>query len=353
VDYSNLAVRPQTVQTNTICRKICTLCSPMMLNDCRMSHNTAESKPVVRLVEVSADEAGQRIDNFLARQLKGVPKSAIYRILRRGEVRVNSGRIQAKYKLCAGDKVRIPPLRVAAGSEPVVRPAVGMNLERRILYENNVCLVLNKPAGIAVHGGSGLSHGVIEAMRAARPDAPYLELAHRLDRETSGCLVIAKRRSFLRAFHEQLRTGEVNKHYLALLAGQWQGGKRTVDAPLRKNQLRGGERMVMVDSEGKQAETVFRPVTRFAGATLMDVELRTGRTHQIRVHAAHIGHPLAGDTKYGDAAFNRQLRDLGLRRLALHAHLLEFSLPVATDRVTLSAPLDTDLKAVLDRLESP
>ncbi|HYQ73210.1 MAG TPA: RluA family pseudouridine synthase, partial [Gammaproteobacteria bacterium] len=264
-----------------------------------MSHNTAESKPVVRLVEVSADEAGQRIDNFLARQLKGVPKSAIYRILRRGEVRVNSGRIQAKYKLCAGDKVRIPPLRVAAGSEPVVRPAVGMNLERRILYENNVCLVLNKPAGIAVHGGSGLSHGVIEAMRAARPDAPYLELAHRLDRETSGCLVIAKRRSFLRAFHEQLRTGEVNKHYLALLAGQWQGGKRTVDAPLRKNQLRGGERMVMVDSEGKQAETVFRPVTRFAGATLMDVELRTGRTHQIRVHAAHIGHPLAGDTKYG------------------------------------------------------
>jgi 23S rRNA pseudouridine955/2504/2580 synthase len=318
-----------------------------------MNHNTAETSHGVRLVEVTADEAGQRIDNFLARHLKGVPKSYIYRILRRGEVRVNSGRIQAKYKLCAGDRVRIPPARVTASDTTRIRPAIGAGLESRILFENNVCLVLNKPAGIAVHGGSGLSHGVIEALRAVRPEAAYLELAHRLDRETSGCLVIAKRRSFLRAFHEQLRQGEVNKRYLALLAGRWQGGKRTVDAPLRKNQMRGGERMVTVDSEGKQAVTVFRPVSRFAGATLVDVELKTGRTHQIRVHAVHIGHPLAGDAKYGDAEFNRQMRELGLRRMALHAHLLEFTLPLASDRMTLSAPLDADLKVVIDRLESP
>ena len=324
-----------------------------MLNLRMMNHNTAETSHGVRLVEVSADEAGQRIDNFLARYLKGVPKSAIYRILRRGEVRVNSGRIQAKYKLCAGDRVRIPPVRVAASSEPVVHQGAGTDLEGRILLENTVCLVLNKPAGIAVHGGSGLSYGVIEALRAARPDAKYLELAHRLDRETSGCLVIAKRRSFLRSFHEQLRQGKVSKHYLALLAGRWQGGKRIVDAPLRKNQLRGGERMVTVDSEGKQAVTVFRPVSRFAGATLVDVELKTGRTHQIRVHAVHIGHPLAGDAKYGDAGFNRQMRDLGLKRLALHAHLLEFSLPLDAGRLCLSAPLDADMKTVLDRLESP
>jgi len=318
-----------------------------------MNHNTAETSPGVQLIEVTADEAGQRIDNFLARHLKGVPKSYIYRIIRRGEVRVNSGRIQAKYKLCAGDRVRIPPVRVAANTKTVIRPGVGTDLEGRILFENNACLVLNKPAGIAVHGGSGISYGVIEALRAARPATAYLELAHRLDRETSGCLVIAKRRSFLRAFHEQLRQGDVNKHYLALTAGCWQGGKRTVDAPLRKNQLRGGERMVTVDDDGKQAVTVFRPVTRFAETTLVDVELKTGRTHQIRVHAVHIGHPLAGDAKYGDAAFNRQMRDLGLTRLMLHAHLLEFSLPLAADRMTLSAPLDADLKAVLDRLESP
>ena len=318
-----------------------------------MNHDTAETSPGVQLLEITADEAGQRIDNFLARHLKGVPKSYLYRILRRGEVRVNSGRIQAKYKLCAGDRVRIPPVRVAANNATVIRPGVGMDLEGRILFENNVCLVLNKPAGIAVHGGSGLSYGVIEALRAARTGAAYLELAHRLDRETSGCLVIAKRRSFLRAFHEQLRQGEVDKHYLALVAGRWQGGKRTVDAPLRKNQLRGGERMVTVDSEGKQAMTVFRPITRFAEATLVDVELKTGRTHQIRVHAAHIGHPLAGDAKYGDAAFNRQMRDIGLTRLMLHAPQLEFSLPLAADRITLCAPLDPDLKAVLDRLESP
>jgi 23S rRNA pseudouridine955/2504/2580 synthase len=315
-----------------------------------MSHGQAKSIPGVRKVNVSAEEAGQRIDNFLARHLKGVPKSHIYRILRRGEVRVNSGRIRAQYKVCAGDTVRIPPVRVATPAAGKVRSM--RSLEDRILFENSRCLVINKPSGIAVHGGSGLSYGVIEAFRAGRPQAPFLELAHRLDRETSGCLVLAKRRSFLRAFQEQLRQGEVVKHYLALVAGAWQGGRQTVKAPLRKNLLRGGERMVSVDESGKPAISVFKPLTCFNTATLVEVELKTGRTHQIRVHAAHIGHPLAGDEKYGDPEFNLSMKQLGLRRLLLHAHYLEFADTSEGEKITVSAPLDDELKAVIDRLES-
>ena len=316
-----------------------------------MSQGPAKSSPRVRQVNVTAEEAGQRIDNFLARYLKGVPKSHIYRILRRGEVRVNSGRIRAQYKVCAGDTVRIPPVRGAAPAAGGVRPM--RSLEDNILFENSRCLVINKPSGIAVHGGSGLSYGVIEAFRAGRPQAPFLELAHRLDRETSGCLVLAKRRSFLRAFQAQLRQGEVVKHYLALVSGAWQGGKQTVTAPLRKNLLRGGERMVSVDESGKAAVSVFKPVTRFSTATLVEVELKTGRTHQIRVHGAHIGHPLAADEKYGDPGFNLSMKRLGLRRLLLHAHYLEFADTVAGEKITVSAPLDDELKAVIDRLESP
>jgi 23S rRNA pseudouridine955/2504/2580 synthase len=315
-----------------------------------MSQAPTKSFPKVRQVNVSEDEAGQRIDNFLARYLKGVPKSHIYRILRRGEVRVNSGRIRARYKVCAGDTVRIPPVRVAP-AKPGPK-ASGISLEKHILFENQRCLVINKPSGMAVHGGSGVSYGVIEALRAERPGAPYLELAHRLDRETSGCLVLAKRRSFLRAFHEQLRSGQVVKHYLALVAGVWKGGKRTVDVALRKNQLRGGERMVRVDPDGKQAVSIFSPVSCYENATLVEVELKTGRTHQIRVHGQHIGHPLAGDEKYGDSVFNRQLRALGLRRMLLHAHLLEFTDPSNDEVITVSSPLDDDLKAVLAQLES-
>ena len=316
-----------------------------------MSQGPAKSYPKVRQVNVTAEDAGQRIDNFLARHLKGVPKSHIYRILRRGEVRVNSGRIRAQYKVCAGDTVRIPPVRVATPVAGEVKPM--RSLEDRILFENSRCLVINKPSGIAVHGGSGLSYGVIEAFRAGRPQAPFLELAHRLDRETSGCLVLAKRRSFLRAFQEQLRQGEVVKHYLALVSGAWPGGKQTVTAPLRKNLLRGGERMVSVDESGKAAVSVFKPVTRFSTATLVEVELKTGRTHQIRVHGAHIGHPLAGDEKYGDPGFNLSMKRLGLRRMLLHAHYLEFADTVAGEKISVSAPLDDELKAVIDRLESP
>jgi len=315
-----------------------------------MSQEPAYNFPKVRQVNVTEDEAGQRIDNFLARYLKGVPKSHIYRIIRRGEVRVNSGRKRAQYKVCAGDTVRIPPVRVSAASTVKVKP--GLSLEDHILFENSRCLVINKPSGIAVHGGSGLSYGVIEAMRAGRPQAPYLELAHRLDRGTSGCLVLAKRRSFLRVFQEQLRQGEVVKLYLALVSGAWEGGKQTVKAPLRKNLLRGGERMVTVDESGKEAISVFRPVTCFREATLVEVELKTGRTHQIRVHGAHIGHPLAGDEKYGDPVFNQAMKRLGLRRMLLHAHYIEFTDTANGEKITVSAPLDDGLKAVIDQLES-
>jgi len=304
------------------------------------------------MVNVTADEAGQRIDNFLARYLKGVPKSHIYRIIRRGEVRVNSGRIRAQYKVCAGDNVRIPPVRVATEGVATDRSGPVRSLAPHILFENERYLVINKPAGFAVHGGSGLSHGVIEALRAERPTDSYLELVHRLDRETSGCLLIAKRRSFLRALHEQLREGRVRKLYLALVAGHWSGGRKKVDAPLRKNQLAGGERMVRVDADGKQAVSLFTPVSCYRDATLVEVNLKTGRTHQIRVHGAHIGHPLAGDEKYGDREFNRAMRGLGLRRMFLHAHMLEFTDPASDEVVNISAPLDESLRGVLDRLES-
>jgi 23S rRNA pseudouridine955/2504/2580 synthase len=314
-----------------------------------MSQPKTKIFPKVRQVNVSEDEAGQRIDNFLARYLKGVPKSHIYRILRRGEVRVNSGRIRAQYKVRAGDTVRIPPVRISE-SKPGHVP--GLNLEQHVVFENPRLLVINKPPGIAVHGGSGLSYGLIEALRAERSTAPYLELGHRLDRETSGCLVIAKRRSFLRAFHEQLQQGQVKKLYLALVDGQWQGGKRTVDVALRKNQLRGGERMVNVDPEGKQAISIFRPVSVYQDASLVEVELKTGRTHQIRVHGQHIGRPLAGDEKYGDEQFNSRMRAIGLRRMLLHAQMLEFVDPYDDTVITVNSPLDANARAVLEHLES-
>jgi 23S rRNA pseudouridine955/2504/2580 synthase len=248
--------------------------------------------------------------------------------------------------------VRIPPVRVAAPDVAAGKTRPLRSLAPLILFENERLLVINKPAGMAVHGGSGLSHGLIEALRAERPAASYLELAHRLDRDTSGCLLVAKRRSFLRSFHEQLREGKVRKLYLALVAGRWSGGRHTVDVPLRKNQLAGGERMVRVDADGKQAVSVFTPVSCYRDATLVEVELKTGRTHQIRVHGAHSGHPLAGDEKYGSREFNRAMRELGLRRMFLHAHMLEFYDPVSDEMVNVSAPLDDSLRAVLDRLES-
>lgn len=305
------------------------------------------------MVEISADLAGQRIDNFLVTRLKGAPKSLIYRILRRGEVRVNRGRIKPSYRLQAGDNVRIPPVRLGEAA-PAARPGqrVAELIEGNILFEDPGLLILNKPSGMAVHGGSGLTWGVIEALRALRPDAHYLELAHRLDRETSGCLIIAKKRSVLRTLHELLRGEGIDKRYLALVKGRWEGGERAVEVSLRKNVLKSGERMVTVDAgEGKAALSIFTPLSIYKHASLLEVRLVTGRTHQVRVHAAHAGHPIAGDHKYGDADFNRRMAERGLNRLFLHARSLSFTLPDSGQRVAVSAPLDEVLQQVIRNLE--
>jgi len=306
----------------------------------------------VREVVVSDDEAGQRIDNYLMRHLKGVPKSRIYRILRKGEVRVNRGRIKPTYRIKGGDLVRIPPVRMAdSDNKAPIRSDNLAWLEERVLFEDKRLLALNKPSGLAVHGGSGLSFGVIEALRALRPDAHYLELVHRIDRDTSGCLLIAKKRSALRRLHELLRTGGIDKRYQALLKGAWHGGARQINAPLRKNVLKSGERLVRVDSEGKKADSRFIPLRKFSDATLVEVDLGTGRTHQIRVHAAHIGQPIAGDEKYGDEAFNRQMRERGLKRLFLHAYKLSFRLSDDEAPIEIVAPLEPELSQLLEKLD--
>jgi len=302
-------------------------------------------------IRVDADHQGQRIDNFLLTLLKGVPRSYVYRILRRGEVRVNKGRIKAAYRLQEGDMVRVPPVRVAEPKEqPRPHERVLQQLQDAVLYEDKRLLVLNKPAGIAVHGGSGLSYGVIEALRVLRPDEKQMELVHRLDRETSGCLLVAKRRSALRALHELLRTNQVDKSYVALLAGQWDRKRANVDAPLLKNTLQGGERVVRVDPEGKPALTRFRVLERLSDATLVEAKPVTGRTHQIRVHALHLGHPILGDAKYGDSQMNRACRERGLRRLFLHAASIRFRWPGEDKDQLIEAPLEPGLEQFLAEL---
>jgi len=311
------------------------------------SHNVLPAREFL----VDEAHAGQRIDNFLSARLKGLPRSRIYRILRRGEVRVNRGRIRQHYRLQAGDVVRIPPVRLAAPGEPAPVPAgASRRIEDAVLYEHDGLLVVDKPAGMAVHGGSGVSHGVIEALRAARPDARMLELVHRLDRETSGCLMLATRRVVLTGLHEALRDGHTEKSYLALLAGRWHGGERMVDAPLLKNQVRSGERVVRIDPAGKAAQTRFEPLAIGAAYTLVRAQPLTGRTHQIRVHAASLGMPIAGDTKYGDRGRDRGAREAGLSRLFLHAHRLGLRHPVGGSRMRVEAPLPLSLAKVLGAL---
>lgn len=306
----------------------------------------------VRFQTVEADYQEQRIDNYLLAQLKGVPKSLVYRILRKGEVRVNKKRVKPEYKLKTGDVIRIPPVRVA---EDNPLPSANLDqvqaLKHHILYEDSILLVINKPAGLAVHGGSGLQFGLIESLRALRPEAKHLELVHRLDRDTSGCLLIAKRRSALRSLHEQLRDKTMDKFYLALVRGQWQSHVRKITAPLLKNTLKSGERIVRVDSAGKPSETKFRIVQKYAQATLVEASPVTGRTHQIRVHTLHAGHPIAGDPKYGDGEFDQSMRELGLERLFLHAHRVSFKHPQTGLPVTVEAPMDEDLQQVLKRLQ--
>jgi 23S rRNA pseudouridine955/2504/2580 synthase len=306
----------------------------------------------VRHVEVDAEREGQRLDNFLLGLLKGVPKSHVYRVLRRGEVRVNSARVAPSYRLQAGDRVRVPPIRLARAAAAPNAPRFEW-LAGRILHEDDDLLIIDKPAGLAVHGGSGVSTGLIEGLRQLRPDLPALELAHRLDRATSGCLLIAKRRPALLALHEMLRRGSVEKRYLALVKGRWQGAGRQIKAPLARDRIRGGERLVGVSRDGRAAESRFVPRGFFGPATLVEVTLHTGRMHQARVHAAHTGHPIAGDDKYGDREFNRELRSLGLRRLFLHATRLQFAHPQSGARIEVTAELPPELETVLRRLREP
>lgn len=282
----------------------------------------------VRHQTISAEEAGQRLDNYLIKHLKGVPKSYIYRIIRGGEVRVNKKRAAVSYRVEAGDVIRIPPVRMGTQAPPVnVSANLAACLEQAIIYEDNAFLVINKPAGLAVHGGSGLSLGVIEALRQARPNSAYLELVHRLDRDTSGCLLIAKKRSALKAIQAQLVDRDIEKVYWALLCGRWElKSPLVVEASLQKNTLQSGERMVRVDASGKAAETQFRLLENFADFCLAEVQPKTGRTHQIRVHSAHLGHVIVGDSKYGYVAKPDDPIRPENRRLYLHARSIKFKL---------------------------
>ena len=309
------------------------------------------SKDFVTWHEVEAEYAGQRVDNYLTKRLKGVPKSHIYRILRGGEVRVNSKRVGPDYRLEEGDRLRIPPVRTAA-RKPLAPPPPGKRLRADVIHEDDVLLVINKPPGVAVHGGSGVSRGVIEQLRLERPEARYLELVHRLDRETSGVLMLAKRRSALTALHAQLRSGQVQKIYLALVAGRWRDEQRSVRLPLEKYVLASGERRVGVKPDGLPAHTVFRLRRAWSGFSLLEAELKTGRTHQIRVHLAHLGYPVAGDDKYGDFPLNRQLARQGLKRMFLHAQRTAIEHPRSGAPLAFEAPLPPELEAFLATLDA-
>jgi 23S rRNA pseudouridine955/2504/2580 synthase len=303
------------------------------------------SKDSATSLEVGSDAEGQRIDNFLLRVCKGVPKSHVYRILRSGEVRVNKGRIGPDYRLVAGDIVRMPPIRVAVAAPRAV-PA----REFAVAYEDDALLVIDKPAGTAVHGGSGVSFGVIEQLRQARPEARYLELAHRLDRETSGLLILAKKRAALTRMHDRFRDGALSKRYLALVKGRWHNALQHVRLPLYKHAAEDGERRVSVSALGKEAHSIVRLLARWENFSLVEVELKTGRTHQIRVHLTHLGFPLAGDDKYGDFALNRELQKTGLKRMFLHAARLRFAHPLSEVPMDIVAPLPAELRRFLTEL---
>ena len=316
------------------------------------SEQTKATSNKVHHVEIDESNVGQRIDNFLMTYLKGVPKTHIYRIIRKGEVRVNKGRTKPVYKLAIGDIVRVPPVRVSDAK--IIPDGAGgdlLRLKNAIMYEDKAIIIVNKPSGMAVHGGSGISYGVIEAMRKLYPNEKRLELVHRLDRDTSGCLIISKKISVLRAFHEMLRSNQMEKTYVALLKGQLAGKEIRVEAPLRKFVTKSGERMVCVDkNEGKSATTLFYPKQVFSQSTLVDVKLITGRTHQIRVHSLHLHHPIAGDDKYGDPKFNEAIKSVGLKRLFLHARSLRFEHPQTGEIMNPVAPLDKQLTKVISNL---
>jgi 23S rRNA pseudouridine955/2504/2580 synthase len=317
-------------------------------------NSSPKVKSAVQHFIVPADDAGQRIDNFLMTRLKGMPKSRIYRLLRKGEVRVNKKRIEASYRLCEGDDVRLPPvfLEEKAKQAPPGK-STQMMLAERILYEDDELLIINKPSGMSVHVGSTVRVGVVEALRHMYPKLPNLELAHRLDSETSGCLVLAKKKRILREIHALLREGKVKKIYWALTQGKWKDSELRVDLPLHKDYQDGGKHVVEVHEEGKSALTVFHTIKSFKReAALMEVKLFTGRTHQIRVHAQHRGHPVAADDRYGDADFNKLVRQLGLKRMFLHARSIDFTLPSLDKHIRVEAPLDPELDAIIKVFES-
>jgi len=313
-------------------------------------------KSAVEMRTITADEAGQRIDNFLMRHFKTVPRSRVYRLLRKGEVRVNRKRVDAEYRIAEGDEVRLPPVRLDGGDSDGQggpgRPSTSLLelIEGSVIFQDKHVLVLDKPAGVAVHGGSGMSYGVIEALRASRP-RETLELVHRLDRDTSGCLLIARDRQTLTALHALIRNGGMHKTYLALVSGSWQLGTKRIDAPLATDNRQHGERHVRVAPAGKDSVSVFKPVQFFGSlATLMEVDIPTGRTHQIRVHASFAGHPLLGDDKYGDYELNAEMKQHGLRRTFLHAQQVAFEWPGSGVPFHVSAPLPAELSAVIDAI---
>ncbi|MDQ2915998.1 MAG: RluA family pseudouridine synthase [Pseudomonadota bacterium] len=312
------------------------------------------SKDAVSWLTVDDDAAGQRIDNFLLRLLKGVPKSHIYRILRSGEVRINKGRVGPDTRIAAGDLIRVPPVRTAAASVRTRHTAIARPFKPAILVEDDWLIAVDKPSGLAVHGGSGIAQGLIEQLRAARPDARFLELVHRLDRETSGVLLVAKKRAALTGLHAQLRNGEFDKRYLVLVRGPWRDEKRIVDVPLHKFSTREGERRVKVDAGGQASVTIFRRERTWTAhrppLALLEAELKTGRTHQIRVHLAHLGHALAGDDKYGDFAWNRELAREGLKRMFLHARQLTFRHPASGEAMAIASPLPEEISLFLANL---
>lgn len=303
-------------------------------------------KESVSWIEIDEGGCEQRIDNFLCKHLKGVPKSHIYRILRSGEVRVNKKRVDQTYRLQLGDQVRVPPVRVAEKPDQEYVPA----LEFPILYEDDALLVVDKPSGVAVHGGSGVSFGVIEQLRKARPQAKFLELVHRLDRETSGVLLLAKKRSALTALHEIMREGNSDKRYFTLVLGKWLNTKQHVKLPLHKFNTADGEKRVMVREDGQASHTIFTLQKSWPGFSLLEAQLKTGRTHQIRVHLSHLGFPIAGDDKYGDFARNKELAKQGLKRMFLHAHSIAFAHPLTGEAMQLTAPLPKELQGFVDRL---
>src|SRR5450631_1538404 len=354
--FWNIITTARQGQCNQYLRRLLSKDRETMNTNVAVPERLHSPKSPVTLRTVTADEAGQRIDNFLLRHFKTVPRSRVYRLLRKGEVRVNRKRVDAEYRIQEGDSVRLPPVRIDAGDEQgrisPRQPSSSLLelIERAVIYQDKHLLVIDKPAGVAVHGGSGMSFGVIEALRASRP-RETLELVHRLDRDTSGCLLVARDRSTLTALHALIRNGGMHKTYLGLVAGSWQLGTKRIDAPLSTDNRQHGERHVRVAAAGKDSVSVFKPVQFFGPlATLMEVDIPTGRTHQIRVHASFAGHPLLGDDKYGDRERNAELKRHGLKRTFLHAQSVAFEWPGSGMPFHVSAPLPAELSAVLDAI---